>query len=106
MLFFFQAEDGIRDRDVTGVQTCALPISEPFIKTRQKNPDVAINAEGDRLIVWGEAISHTRGGRLNMQLFAADGAVKSTGFAEEVAIPNFSFPAAAQLKDGDFLVLY
>src|SRR5437667_9344639 len=26
-LFFFQAEDGIRDRDVTGVQTCALPIS-------------------------------------------------------------------------------
>src|SRR5437868_14161339 len=25
--FFFQAEDGIRDRNVTGVQTCALPIS-------------------------------------------------------------------------------
>ena len=31
--FFFQAEDGIRDYDVTGVQTCALPIyykGEPF----------------------------------------------------------------------------
>src|SRR5207249_8789303 len=26
--FFFQAEDGIRDRNVTGVQTCALPIYE------------------------------------------------------------------------------
>src|SRR5207249_8863040 len=26
--FFFQAEDGIRDRNVTGVQTCALPISK------------------------------------------------------------------------------
>src|SRR5215208_2794190 len=26
--FFFQAEDGIRDGHVTGVQTCALPISE------------------------------------------------------------------------------
>src|SRR5205823_10860480 len=25
--FFFQAEDGIRDKLVTGVQTCALPIS-------------------------------------------------------------------------------
>src|SRR5437773_4113675 len=25
-VFFFRAEDGIRDRDVTGVQTCALPI--------------------------------------------------------------------------------
>src|SRR5690625_7919595 len=27
MFFFFQAEDGIRDGHVTGVQTCALPIS-------------------------------------------------------------------------------
>src|SRR5947209_12625904 len=27
LLFFFQAEDGIRDIGVTGVQTCALPIS-------------------------------------------------------------------------------
>src|SRR3712207_8291450 len=26
ILFFFQAEDGIRDIGVTGVQTCALPI--------------------------------------------------------------------------------
>src|SRR5207248_5718704 len=26
LVFFFQAEDGIRDRTVTGVQTCALPI--------------------------------------------------------------------------------
>src|SRR5256885_13291445 len=28
IMFFFQAEDGIRDYKVTGVQTCALPISE------------------------------------------------------------------------------
>src|SRR5256885_7682925 len=28
-VFFFQAEDGIRDYKVTGVQTCALPISKP-----------------------------------------------------------------------------
>ena len=31
MFFFFQAEDGIRDRLVTGVQTCALPIYELVI---------------------------------------------------------------------------
>src|SRR5690554_1157222 len=30
MIFFFQAEDGIRDADVTGVQTCALPISSIY----------------------------------------------------------------------------
>src|SRR2546430_12822104 len=29
-VFFFQAEDGIRDLTVTGVQTCALPISGPW----------------------------------------------------------------------------
>ena len=32
-VFFFQAEDGIRDRLVTGVQTCALPISVEVART-------------------------------------------------------------------------
>src|SRR5437867_9676962 len=32
--FFFQAEDGIRDRTVTGVQTCALPIFSPVPRQR------------------------------------------------------------------------
>src|SRR5438270_3903512 len=33
--FFFQAEDGIRDLTVTGVQTCALPISsQPTVGSR------------------------------------------------------------------------
>src|SRR5207248_7789803 len=32
--FFFQAEDGIRDRTVTGVQTCALPISTQSLRPR------------------------------------------------------------------------
>src|SRR2546430_12021489 len=31
LCFFFQAEDGIRDLTVTGVQTCALPISRLFV---------------------------------------------------------------------------
>src|SRR5260370_23828946 len=32
--FFFQAEDGIRDSSVTGVQTCALPISLATLELR------------------------------------------------------------------------
>src|SRR2546430_5929847 len=32
--FFFQAEDGIRDLTVTGVQTCALPISIAVFQNR------------------------------------------------------------------------
>src|SRR5256885_8403935 len=34
-LFFFQAEDGIRDYKVTGVQTCALPICANITKAIQ-----------------------------------------------------------------------
>src|SRR5437870_10274969 len=30
--FFFQAEDGIRDGHVTGVQTCALPIWRAYVR--------------------------------------------------------------------------
>src|SRR5579862_1430310 len=33
IFFFFQAEDGIRDGTVTGVQTCALPICRTTEKT-------------------------------------------------------------------------
>src|SRR3712207_3442407 len=35
--FFFQAEDGIRDIGVTGVQTCALPISRPPAATPSRS---------------------------------------------------------------------
>src|SRR2546421_4079496 len=37
--FFFQAEDGIRDLIVTGVQTCALPISARSSRTRLRLPE-------------------------------------------------------------------
>ena len=33
-IFFFQAEDGIRDYKVTGVQTCALPISSEKLQNK------------------------------------------------------------------------
>ena len=39
-VFFFQAEDGIRDTSVTGVQTCALPIWNiwsDWVKIGEKN---------------------------------------------------------------------
>src|SRR5689334_23734453 len=37
LFFFFQAEDGIRDGTVTGVQTCALPIFSALdVRTRQR----------------------------------------------------------------------
>src|SRR5205823_8858030 len=37
-VFFFQAEDGIRDKLVTGVQTCALPICAPPSVSSPRRP--------------------------------------------------------------------
>src|SRR5437763_12715272 len=47
--FFFQAEDGIRDTSVTGVQTCALPIYplvHGFVARRDPSPRSARNNPG------------------------------------------------------------
>src|SRR5690606_39394105 len=43
LIFFLQAEDGIRDFHVTGVQTCALPIYRPSQTSRRATAE-----EGDR----------------------------------------------------------
>src|SRR2546422_3370972 len=43
ILFFFQAEDGIRDVAVTGVQTCALPISYAVFCLKKKKTKTANN---------------------------------------------------------------
>src|SRR5699024_11234614 len=48
-LFFFQAEDGIRDRNVTGVQTCALPIF-PVVRDRRVLEPSGL-AEGEPLVI-------------------------------------------------------
>src|SRR5690625_7249111 len=41
LIFFFQAEDGIRDGHVTGVQTCALPIFS-FRYTKAREPSIVV----------------------------------------------------------------
>src|SRR2546430_2767822 len=47
LFFFFQAEDGIRDLTVTGVQTCALPISGPAYS---QNKDI-LRLEADMIML-------------------------------------------------------
>src|SRR3989442_9504395 len=56
--FFFQAEDGIRDADVTGVQTCALPISGHIGVNTSKGPMMY-----NGMISW-DAYEHGAGGRV------------------------------------------
>src|SRR2546430_3971379 len=42
IFFFFQAEDGIRDLTVTGVQTCALPISRHPVEIEVAHAERAV----------------------------------------------------------------
>ena len=81
-------------------------VGEPFSETRQKNPALAINHIGEQLIVWGEAISHSRGGRLNLKLLNKDGSNAEYSFTENIMINDYSFPAAASLPNNDFMVLH
>src|SRR5687768_17895829 len=54
VFFFFQAEDGIRDVAVTGVQTCALPIRAAAVVV---HPGVLTTTEGE---LWSRARCRTR----------------------------------------------
>src|SRR5258707_10381657 len=83
--FFFQAEDGIRDIGVTGVQTCALPISDltPGLKsfTEEKlarlerilheSPDAHVVLTREKHRHRAEIVVHARIGTLTAK---ADGA--------------------------------
>src|SRR3989441_3961773 len=51
LTFFFQAEDGIRDKLVTGVQTCALPISGLDPKQINETRDLIKSLAGDHTII-------------------------------------------------------
>src|SRR5207249_8550905 len=49
LFFFFQAEDGIRDRNVTGVQTCAFRSRELRVRARRRSPEAHLVPRGGGL---------------------------------------------------------
>src|SRR5260370_35435051 len=79
--FFFQAEDGIRDSSVTGVQTCALPILRPDLRHDASN---LLNAAGSRIDV-----CRTQLGR--QQITAADDVQRQIAVAIIVAVEESPF---------------
>ena len=55
--FFFQAEDGIRDIGVTGVQTCALPIYDSL----ETNFDIQVYRKNVMIVGSGWTLKHIEG---------------------------------------------
>ena len=84
----------------------AAAVQEPATQTRQKNPSIAVAANGDVLTAWGEAISHSKGGALRAQLEDANGVIIEWELGTEITLPNFSFHAAAAIGGNDFLLLW
>src|SRR6266850_6622279 len=64
--FFFQAEDGIRDYKVTGVQTCALPISSATSVCFQSLVENQAYLQGVKLVSfnWLKRVLHDHGSPL------------------------------------------
>src|ERR1019366_8397196 len=117
--FFFQAEDGIRDWSVTGVQTCALPISaqplgglqdaaRPLGRTHRDDVDAARlgrrRSPGDaRDSVWRITRALEQG--LRLQVAALRRARRRRAFARAIAISRIasarkSHPAKASSRAG------
>src|SRR6266481_8745238 len=112
--FFFQAEDGIRDGTVTGVQTCALPISA---QAQHKELVAAYEHFGVR-VHW-----HEPEPELPMQVYSRDSSVMTpygaiiTAMAnwwrrgenyaairtyERLGIPVYDMVTAGTFEGGDF----
>src|SRR2546427_12558252 len=78
-VFFFQAEDGIRDLTVTGVQTCALPISIASgvvsrLRRRRLPSEASRAARSSRQTTAGRSFTpHPAGGRWTMVEVRKDG---------------------------------
>src|SRR5438128_11496626 len=75
VVFFFQAEDGIRDATVTGVQTCALPISL-VSHHRAAEPCARFCA----CLAWANSF-HSRAHRRRNQVLADDRCLQASGLA-------------------------
>src|SRR5207244_10488254 len=70
-IFFFQAEDGIRDDLVTGVQTCALPISwidfsQGAVQSTGNPLDVAVSGNAFLTVQTPRGERYTRNGALQV----------------------------------------
>src|SRR5690554_1418627 len=76
LFFFFQAEDGIRDADVTGVQTCALPISQMPIEEYDPSLGIWVNKT---LLVTG--VANTGAVSVNNLIYIVGGYTGSVGIA-------------------------
>src|SRR5256886_4487522 len=105
-IFFFQAEDGIRDLTVTGVQTCALPICQQLVGldphgAPQTIPLSRVEAVWHRRpLVWRSAALWIGGGLAGALLGSIEGEIGRAHVWTPVTV-KYPIPSSAWKKKQD-----
>src|SRR5699024_9036679 len=102
--FFFQAEDGIRDRNVTGVQTCALPIWDilAFVPTIRGTELLAQQFDSPELAAFalhGQLSPKQQSAIVNPRGTAHSSAIRRVIFATDVAESSITVPGVRVVVD-------
>src|SRR5256885_5512996 len=83
VFFFFQAEDGIRDYKVTGVQTCALPIYSTDMRWGARSGNVRFYDRLDRGRERSQPVE--RFGKISGMIETAENLARDYGISREAA---------------------
>ena len=81
------------------------PVAAPGEGKGRKHPRLAMNKNGELLLVWTEGTGWQRGGSIAWQHYDAAGK-PTTEHGTAAGLPPWSFPAAAASLDGTFTILY
>src|SRR2546422_11549907 len=101
IVFFFQAEDGIRDVAVTGVQTCALPILSYVDPIREEWRDADVVREG-LVVVNRDLISLVHPEREDASRYESSAGILVAGYAVVVdvgvRVPTYRDPVLSDKR--------
>lgn len=85
--------------------TFTRPQPAPGLGRARKHPSVAVNAQGQTMLVWTEGTGWQRGGSLVWQVFDKDGKPTETSGRLEQGIPVWGLPTVVAIKD-TFIIIH
>ena len=81
-------------------------VEAPGKGENRKHPALAVNDEGQTLLVWDENTAWARGGKILWQLYDKNGRSVANASGQKNGLPVWSYAAAFARPDGGFTILY